>query len=266
MKKNKLLITLVQTNIYWLDKQKNLNHLQQIIEPLHSDIVILPEMFNTGFYTRPGDAYEDHNGPTLKWMIQTAKNKKLTICGSIIWKDKQNFFNRFLFVKPDGHWAWYDKRHRFTMAGEHHRFSAGNQRVIINHMGWRIKPLVCYDLRFPVWSRNDQDYDLIIYVANWPQSRIDQWKNLLVARAIENQSYVAAVNRIGQDGNGFTYSGMSLVINPRGHILHQAPENQEDITTIELDLDQLKQMRSKFPVLNDKDNFSIPGSDTVEFW
>ncbi len=266
MKKNKLLITLVQTNVFWLKKQQNFEHLSTILGSIESDIIILPEMFSTGFYTNPVDVAEDENGPTMQWLREMAKNTGISICGSMIWNDNNKFYNRLIFMRPDTQWAWYDKRHRFTMAGEHYKFSSGLKRVVINHLGWRIKPLVCYDLRFPVWARNDQDYDLLIYVANWPESRIDQWKNLLIARAIENQSFVVAVNRIGQDGNGFYYSGMSMAINPRGKIIYQAPEHKQDIHTIEIDLNTLMSMRQKFPVLRDKDLFSVKDSDQVEFW
>ncbi len=266
MKKNKLLITLLQTHIHWLDKQKNFLHIEKKLNNIKSDIIVLPEMFNTGFYINPLDVAENYSGPTIKWLEYTAHKTNSAICGSIIWQENGKFYNRFIFMKPDGKWAWYDKRHRFTMAGEHHKFSAGSHRVVINYSGWRIKPLVCYDLRFPVWARNDQDYDLIIYVANWPESRIDQWKNLLIARAIENQAYVIAVNRIGVDGNDFYYSGMSMAINPRGNIIYQAPENQENVYTVELDLELLHNMRKKFPVLLDKDDFDIKDSHNVEFW
>ena len=266
MKKNKLLITLVQSYIHWLDKTRNFNQLESLINDLNSHIIVLPEMFNTGFLIEPHQAAEDESGPTLQWMKHMASKTGSAICGSIIWKENSNYYNRFIFMRPDGQWAWYNKRHRFTMAGEHHKFSAGWHRVIINYLGWRIKPLVCYDLRFPVWARNDQNYDLIIYVANWPKSRIDQWKNLLIARAIENQTFVIAVNRIGQDGNGFYYSGMSLAINPRGQIIYQAPEEIQDIQTVEIDLDQLRSMRQKFPVLKNQDTFTIENSETIEFW
>ena len=266
MKKNKLLITISQTNIHWLDKEKNFILFTNIISSINSDIIILPEMFNTGFYTNPQTVAENRHGPTLNWMKKTAQKHNIAITGSFIWQENSNFYNRLIFMRPDGQWAWYDKRHLFSMAGEHLKFTPGNKRTVFNYLGWKIKPLICYDLRFPVWARNDQNYDLLIYVANWPKSRIEQWKNLLIARAIENQSYVLAINRIGQDGNGFVYSGMSMAINPRGQIIFQAPENKEDIKTIEIDLSLLDEMRHKFPVLNDSDKFKIDHSKNITFW
>ena len=265
MKKN-LTISLIQTRIFWQDKQKNFEYLSSKISQTKADIILLPEMFNTGFNIKPFDLAEDFNGPTLQWLIKQARNANSAIVGSYIFKDNSNYYNRLFFVRPDGQYAFYDKRHTFTMAGEHKFFAKGYRNVIIYYSGWRIKPLVCYDLRFPVWARNKENYDLLIYVANWPDSRIDQWENLLKARAIENQTYVAAVNRVGTDGNGFYYSGNSLILSPKGHIIQQAQKHTEQIISADLDLELLHQMRQKFPVLQDKDSFTIHGEQTITYW
>lgn len=264
--KKKLTISLIQTEIFWQNKQKNFDYLSSKIAQTNADLVLLPEMFNTGFNIKPFDLAEDFNGPTLKWLIEQAKNYNTAIIGSFIFKDNDNYYNRLFFVRPDGQYAFYDKRHTFTMADEHKFFTKGNRNIIINYLGWKIKPLICYDLRFPVWARNKEFYDLLIYVANWPDSRIDQWENLLIARAIENQAYVAAVNRIGTDGNGFYYSGNSLIISPKGQILQKAAKHLEQTITETLDMEQLHQMRQKFPVLLDKDSFTIDDEQIISYW
>ncbi len=265
MKKN-ITISLIQSYIYWQDKTKNLKELQQKFENLNSDIIVLPEMFNTGFNINPLDLAETNNGPTVKWMKEQAKRTNSAIIGSIIAVENNKFFNRLFFVKPDSQFAYYDKRHTFTMAGENKYFSRGINNIIVNYLGWKIKPLVCYDLRFPVWARNKENYDILIYVANWPHSRIKQWESLVIARAIENQAYTIAVNRVGDDGNNFYYSGNSLVISPKGEIIAQAPIDQEVILTVNLDYDELQNMRQKFPVLRDMDKFSIENESIKFFW
>ncbi len=260
-----LKISLIQFDIAWQKKEENLSLLTEKIKKLDTQVIVLPEMFNTGFNILPHNLAENSDGITFRWMKNIAAETGSAICGSIIWQEKQKFYNRFIFMQPNGNWAYYDKRHSFSMAEENKYFSPGNTRVVINYNGWKIKPLICYDLRFPVWARNTEDYDLLIYVANWPSSRIDQWEKLLMARSIENQAYVVAVNRIGIDGNNFHYSGKSMVLSPKGEIIYLAPENSLAIYTIELDKEVLMKMRKKFPVLKDRDDFNIIDSDYREF-
>ncbi len=258
-------ITIVQSYIYWRDKRKNMEHLEAKVNGKETDIVLFPEMFNTGFNIDPTGLAEDwRESETLKWMERLSRENGFVVGGSIIWQEGEEFYNRF-FLVSGRHKAWYDKRHSFSMAGEDRYFSRGKYRVLVKLGQWVIKPLVCYDLRFPVWARNDQGYDLLIYVANWPKSRIEQWRSLLIGRAIENQSYVIGVNRVGEDGNGFYYSGMSMVVGPKGNIIYQAPEDEEDVVTVELDLGQLHEMREKFPVLRDMDGFEIEESLEMSF-
>ncbi len=265
MKKN-ITISLIQSHVYWQDKDKNLQYFQQKFQTINSDIIVLPEMFNTGFNIYPQKLAEKNNGQTVNWMKKQAKLTNSAIAGSIIIEENNKFYNRLFFVKPDGQLAYYDKRHTFTMAQENKHFARGNKNIIINYLGWKIKPLICYDLRFPVWARNKENYDILLYVANWPHSRIKQWESLVIARAIENQAFTLAVNRIGYDGNNFYYSGDSLVVSPKGEIIAQAPLDKEAIVNVELNYDQLQQMREKFPVLRDMDKFSIDNESIKHYW
>ncbi len=255
--KNNLSITIVQTYIYWHDKQRNIENIEGLIQKTETDLIILPEMFTTGFSIDPTGIAEDIEGQTLDWMRTIATRKNAAIAGSIITRRNGQYFNTLLFVKPDGSYAFYDKRHTFSMAGENRFYTKGKRNILINYRGWKIKPLICYDLRFPVWARNKCNYDLLVYVANWPRSRIQQWKALLAARAIENQAYTIGVNRIGTDGNDFDYSGESMILSPKGEIIYQAPADMNDVKTVTLDLEKLKSMRQKFPVLQDMDQFTI---------
>jgi len=254
-----LKITLIQPFLHWGDAPANLEHFDSLLQQCGpTDLVILTEMFNTGFITQPESVAEDMNGPSLRWMKEKAHEYDMALCGSMIIKEDDNYFNRLFFVEPGGKVSQYDKRHLFSMAGEHHRFTAGSNRLVVEFKGWRIMPLVCYDLRFPVWSRNrwkdgNYDYDLLIYVANWPEVRSAAWKALLPARAIENISYVAAVNRVGVDGHGKIHSGDSAVIGPKGEPLLTFTPHQESITSITLSKQQLEDFRSKFQVGPDWD-------------
>jgi len=254
---NDLKITYIQSEIVWQNKIANFDYFAKQIEIVGgtTDLIVLPEMFSTGFVMQPEPLAEDFSGATLKWMKQTAQNHSIAVCGSIVFGAENNYYNRFLFVKPNSEVEFYDKRHLFRMAHEHEHYTAGNKFSIINYKGWRIRPFVCYDLRFPVWSRNRSNYDLMIYVANWPESRRMQWKHLLLARAIENQTYVVAVNRIGSDGNGFVYSGDSLVINPIGEILNQIKTGEPNIETVTLSATELQKARERFPFYLDADSF-----------
>lgn len=255
---NLLNITIVQSKLIWQDINANQRQFEEKIQNIdNTDVIILPEMFSTGFLPCPEGYEEKPNDKTTQWMLENAKAKESVICGSIIIKEDNKYYNRFIWAQPDGEVHYYNKRHLFRMANEHKQYAQGNEQVIINYKGWRIKPLVCYDLRFPVWSRNKNDYDFMIYVANWPASRQFQWRTLLTARAIENQCYVAAVNRIGKDGNNFEYSGDSVIINPKGETLTDTKLCHEDIRTIEISMEKLKMYRETFPVMLDADNFEI---------
>ena len=195
-------VTLIQSDIIWEDKVSNLKNYQNKISQIEStDLIVLPEMFTTGFSMNPKDISETMSGETIQWMKSNASKMNSAICGSIIIEEDDKYFNRFIWVNPDGSICQYDKKHLFSFAGEDKNYTAGNEKIIIEYKGWKICPLVCYDLRFPVWSRNSEDYDLLIYVANWPTKRKLAWKSLLVARAIENQCYVIGVNRVGKDEN-----------------------------------------------------------------
>jgi omega-amidase len=252
-------ISIIQSDISWEDKLVNLSKLGELIIPLFNktDIVMLPEMFNTGFSMNPVKLSELPKAETFNWMKNTAQKGNFGLCGSYIVEENMQFFNRWVFVTPENECWHYDKRHLFGMAGEDELFSPGKSRLIFIFRGIRISPFICYDLRFPVWNRNCNNYDLAIYAANWPESRISVWNTLLKARAIENQCYVAGVNRIGTDGKGIKYCGNSMIIDPRGKIISSANQNKENSITGEISLTELSDFRKKFPVLNDADNFSI---------
>lgn len=249
-----LKITLVQPNVYWENKQANLSYLEEkLSEEETGDIIILPEMFNTGFSMNASKLAEPMNFNTYKWMAMQAKKCDALIVGSFIVKEGKKYFNRCLWVSPDGDVGVYDKAYPFRMMDEHLYYSAGSKKVIFNWRGWNILPMICYDLRFPEWSRNSYIkskghfyYDLLIYLGNWPSARIKAWDVLLQARAMENSCVVAAVNRIGKDGDGVDFNGHSVVVDPRGNYLLE-PSEGEFVKTTELDLDELKAYREKFP-------------------
>jgi predicted amidohydrolase len=258
-----LTITIIQTNLHWEDKKANLQMLEQKINSIKdkTEIVVLPEMFSTGFSMKPGIVAEAMDGETLQWMKRIAATKKIIVTGSMVIKEEENFFNRLVWMLPNSQYGIYDKRHRFAFAGEDQHYTAGNKRLIASVKGWKINLQVCYDLRFPVWSRQQSqadglEYDLLIYVANWPERRNTAWKTLLQARAIENQCYVVGVNRVGKDGNDINHSGDSMVIDPLGEILYHK-KDEEDIFTITLDKDHLQTVREKFPFWKDADEFQI---------
>jgi omega-amidase len=263
-----LTITIIQTNLYWEDKKANLQMLEQKINSIKdkTEIVVLPEMFSTGFSMKPEILAETMDEETLQWMKRIAATKKIILTGSLIIKEEENYFNRLIWMLPNGQYGIYDKRHRFAFAGEDQQYTAGNKRLIASVKGWKINLQVCYDLRFPIWSRQAPapqgtvgrapEYDLLIYVANWPERRSTAWKTLLQARAIENQCYVVGVNRVGKDGNDINHSGDSMVIDPLGEILYHK-KDEEDIFTITLDKDHLQTIREKFPFWKDADEFQI---------
>ena len=255
-----LTFTLVQTNLFWEDKKANLLMLEEKILNLKekTQIVILPEMFSTGFSMQPNLLAEKMDGETIDWMKKIASTKKIILTGSIIIEENEQYFNRLIWMMPNGQMGYYDKRHCFAYGGEDQHYTAGKTKTIAQVNGWKINLQVCYDLRFPVWSRQQKNnlFDAIIYVANWPEKRIHAWKSLLVARAIENQCYVIGVNRIGNDGNEVHHNGASMVINPLGEILYQK-ENVDDIFTITLDKQSLEDIRTKFPFWKDADDFLL---------
>ncbi len=252
-------ISVIQSNIVWEDKSLNFNNLDSLIMPLFqkTDIVVLPEMFTTGFSMNPKLHGESMDGDTFKWMKLTAEKGNFAICGSYIVEEDKNRFNRFVFITPGKEYWYYDKRHLFSIYGEDKLFSQGKSRLTINFRGVSICPYICYDLRFPVWSRNTNSCILMIYVANWPESRRDVWNTLLKARAIENQCYVAGVNRVGTDGEGIRYCGDSVILNPRGNIIASAGYDEEGVATGEISLKELSDFRIKFPVMNDADSFTL---------
>ncbi len=249
-----LRITLVQPNVHWENTQANLSHLEEkLSEQETGDIIVLPEMFSTGFSMNASALAEPMNFTTHKWMKMQASKHDALMVGSFIVKENNKYYNRCLWVFPNGEFGVYDKAHPFRMMDEHHHYAAGSKKIIFSWKGWNILPLICYDLRFPEWSRNSYIksndhfyYDLLIYMGNWPSARIKAWDVLLQARAMENSSYVAAVNRVGKDGAGVDFNGHSVAIGPRGeYLLHL--EEEELIKTVELNLDELRAYREKFP-------------------
>ncbi|MEI6049208.1 MAG: amidohydrolase [Bacteroidota bacterium] len=252
-------ISIIQPDLSWEDKSGNFKNLKELILPLYNktDIVVLPEMFNTGFSMNPEQLCESLKGETFEWMESISRKGNFGLCGSYIVKQDTHFFNRWVFVSPEKECWYYDKRHLFSIAGENKFFSPGNIRLIFSFRGARISPYICYDLRFPVWSRNRNDYDIMINSANWPESRSEVWNTLLRARAIENQCYVAGANRTGTDGNGIKYCGDSMVLDPLGMIISSAKPDEEGSITVEISITELSDFRKKFPVLNDADDFII---------
>ncbi len=273
-----LTVTLIQQNLYWENKEANLKAFEEKINAIASktEIVILPEMFSTGFSMKPEMLAETMDGDTLMWMKKIAASKKIIVTGSVIIKEEEDgqrggqtrYYNRLIWMLPNGQYGCYDKRHLFAFAGEDEHYTAGNKRLIASVSGWKINLQVCYDLRFPVWARqsppppgeagrgpgDEAEYDVLIYVANWPERRSHAWKTLLQARAIENQCYVIGVNRTGNDGNNIYHSGDSMIADPWGEVLyHKAHE--EDVFTYALQKEKLNEARSKFPFLKDGDRF-----------
>ncbi len=266
--------TLIQTKLFWEDAAANRKMFEEKINSIKekTEVVILPEMFSTGFSMHPEKFAETMDGETVAWMKNIAAKKKIILTGSLMMKAPSSlekagnevFHNRLIWMLPNGDFGCYDKRHLFAYGEEHNHYTAGNKRLIASAKGWKINLQVCYDLRFPVWARqtsplnlsNEAEYDVLIYVANWPERRSLAWKTLLQARAIENQCYVIGVNRVGEDGNKIYYSGDSMVIDPLGEILYHK-KNEEDIFTIELNKEHLEETRKKFPFLKDADRFII---------
>ena len=246
-------VTILQRNIEWANPALNIQRADEAIDRnAGADLYVLPEMFSTGFCTQPEGIAEPSNSDTLRWMQRKAAETNAAIAGSVAIEEQGKYYNRFYFVKPDGSVAHYDKKHLFTYGGEHMRFTAGDERVIVEWRGVRILLEVCYDLRFPIWARNRGDYDMILYVASWPTPRVAAWSALLVARAIENQCYVAGVNRVGTDP-ACEYCGGSVIIDPYGKAMATCADNTECEATAEIDMQALEAFREKFPVLKDAD-------------
>lgn len=251
-------ISIIQTSLTWENPQANLDNFTQKIQSIEdgTDLIILPEMFATGFTMNPSAVAETANGKSVTWMKQIASQHNCAITGSLVIEENGNYYNRLFFVLPDGEVKTYNKRHLFSFAGEDKFYTAGTEKLIVDYKGWKICPLVCYDLRFPVFARNVEEYDLLIYVANWPQIRTLAWDSLLRARAIENLSYTIGVNRVGTDGNGHAYSGHSQVIDALGAYIAEPFEN-DAVVTVSLDKEALHETLKKFAFLNDRDNFLL---------
>jgi|ERR1043165_2442442 predicted amidohydrolase len=257
---NNLSITTIQSDLHWEDKVKNLEMFAAKIASVPAtDLIILPEMFTTGFSMRPELFAEKMDGATVSWMRYRAKEKNCVITGSFMCEEGGKYFNRLVWMRPDGTYETYDKRHLFRMGEEDKHYAAGQKRIIVDLKGWKICPLVCYDLRFPVWARNTKSdtYDLLIYVANWPERRTFPWRSLLTARAIENQSYVVGLNRVGNDAAGVYHCGDSLILNFKGELIGKTITKDESIETISLNYDELAEFRKTFPVMLDADDFEI---------
>lgn len=255
-------VSIVQADLHWHDPERNLADFSRAFEQMEraTDLVVLPEMFATGFTMHAEEHAERMNGRSVSWMAEAAKRTGAAICGSLIVSDGGNYYNRFILMRPDGNFDFYDKRHLFRLAGEHEHYSPGNDLVTFRLNGWRIRPMVCYDLRFPGWSRGRNDYDLLVYVANWPDRRHLAWETLIRARAIENLAYVAAVNRIGTDGNDIHYLGGSAVVDYLGN--HLTPVSDEaGVSSATLDMEKLQAFRENFPFHLDADAFSMDAAE-----
>ena len=256
-----LKIALIQADLIWQNaKQNRINFSEKINNITEKvDVIVLPEMFTTGFSMQPQKIAEYMVGDTVKWMQQIASEKNTAICGSIIISENKNFYNRFIFMHPEGKIEYYNKRHLFTLAGEHNVYTSGEEKLIIEYKGWKICPLVCYDLRFPVWARNVEEYDVLLYVANWPKPRISAWDTLLKGRSIENMCYTIGVNRVGSDANNLEYSGHSGVYNCLGEEVVKAKPNKEETIIAVLEKNHITETRNTLNFLSDKDVFEIKG-------
>ena len=253
-------IALIQTELHWENPQANRNHFEKLITSITQkvDLIVLPEMFSTGFTMNPNQVAESMSGETTVWLQSLAKSTESAIVGSLVIKENELYYNRLLFVFPSGEIRHYDKKHLFTLAGEDKIYTPGNEKLIVEYLDFRICLLICYDLRFPVFSRNTEDYDALIYVANWPKPRVNAWDVLLKARAIENQCFVIGVNRIGIDNNNHQYVGHSQVVNSMGEYVLE-PQESEAILLIEINKKETQDIRKKLDFLSDRDIFSFLG-------
>ena len=256
---NTLKITTFQAYLFWENIDKNLQNLGLRLSSIRekTDLIVLPEMFSTGFSMNPEAHAEAMDGKTMNWMLQQAKKFNCVITGSIIIKEDEKYFNRLIWMRPDGSYEYYDKRHLFGLGEEDKHYSSGDRKLFVELHGWKICPIICYDLRFPVWLRNkDEEYDMLLIVANWPERRSLHWRTLIPARAIENQSFVVAVNRVGNDGNEIYHSGDSMCIDPNGNVIYYKP-NDEDLYTFSINKEDLITARQSFPFLKDADKFEL---------
>ncbi|MEO9570594.1 MAG: amidohydrolase [Polaribacter sp.] len=256
---NELNVVGIQANLIWENATKNIAFFEEKITSLDAniDLVVLPEMFTTGFTMKPENVAEKMNGKSVSWMKKMASKNKIAICGSLVIEENDNYYNRFVFVHPSTEIECYNKRHSFSLAGEDKVYTSGTEKLIVNYKGWKICPLICYDLRFSVWARNTDNYDLLIYMANWPVKRIKAWDTLLKARAIENMSYVIGVNRTGKDANNYDYSGNSLILDCLGEEIANLKVNEVGIVKTTLNKENQNKIRKKLGFLNDKDSFII---------
>ncbi len=251
-------INILQTDIIWENISENIKRVSRIIDNSDTvDLIILPEMFATGFTMKPAIYSQALDDSIVQFLKQKASEKNTALFTSFACRENKLYYNRSVFVFPSGEIVSYDKRHLFSYAGEDKHYVAGTKRVIINYKGFRIMPQICYDLRFPVWSRLCGDYDLLVYIANWPQRRRNAWRTLLQARAHENQAYVVGVNRVGQDGNGIEHSGDSMIIDPLGNLLADLSSGNADTAIVKLDIKQVSDLRERFPASKDADSFVI---------
>jgi omega-amidase len=257
--KKELVVGMIQSELHWENPDANREMFSGKLSSIaaEADLIVLPEMFTTGFSMNASELAEENEGTTLNWMQSLAVKHEIAITGSVIVKDKARFYNRLYFVFPDGSYDWYDKKHTFTLAGEHRTYTAGKEKLIVEYKGWKICPLICYDLRFPVWARNTEDYELLIYVANWPKKRTEAWDALLKARAIENMSYCVGVNRVGLDGNGHAYVGHSAIYDVLGDCISVANEEKEFALNVTLSKKHIQETRKKLQFLNDRDAFNL---------
>lgn len=254
-----LSVTIIQPHLHWENPAANRAQFSEMIRDIKEEthLIILPEMFTTGFTMNAEALAEAPQGPTFLWMQAEAKQHNVAITGSVIIKENGLYYNRLFFVFPNGDHRQYDKKHTFTLAGEHKTYTAGSSRIMVSYLGWKICPLVCYDLRFPVWARNTEAYDLLLYTANWPSKRVSAWDALLKARAIENMSYCIGVNRVGVDGNGHEYTGHSAVYDALGEHISTKDFEGEFVETIVLHKDHLKTNRDHLQFLQDQDAFIL---------
>lgn len=254
-----LKITLFQGYLFWENIDKNLQNISLRLSGIRekTDLIILPEMFNTGFTMNAEKLAEPMNGKTMMWMHQMASQFGCVVTGSLIIKEDEKYYNRLIWMRPDGKYQFYDKRHLFKLAKEHHTYTAGTKKLIVELKGWKICPVICYDLRFPVWLRNvEEAYDLLIIVANWPERRALHWRTLIPARAVENQAYVIGLNRVGHDGNEIYHSGDSTCISPTGNVIYYK-RDEEDVYTFTINGDEIAKTRKNLPFLQDADVFQI---------
>jgi len=254
-----LKITTFQSYLFWENIDKNLQNLGLRLSSIRekTDLIVLPEMFSTGFSMNPSKLAEEMSGKTMQWMLEQARKFDSVITGSIIIKEDNKNYNRLIWMRPDGTYEYYDKRHLFGLGEEDQHYTAGTKKLFVELNGWKICPAICYDLRFPVWLRNtDEEYDMLLIVANWPERRSLHWRSLVPARAIENQAFVVAVNRVGHDGNEVYHSGDSMCIDPNGKVIYYKP-NDEDLYTFSINKDDVTEARASFPFLKDGDSFKL---------